>query len=89
MTEDRPRPEPELVLRDVGDELMFYERNEDRIHILNGTARAIFQLCDGRRSLEEIAGELVVRFDVDRDSARRDVRDTVERLRDLGILQHR
>jgi hypothetical protein len=87
MTEVRPQRGEDLVLRDVGDELMFYEREGDRVHILNGTARKIFRLCDGKRSLEEIAAELVDCFEVEPDTARRDVEETVERLCELGILR--
>jgi hypothetical protein len=87
MTEVRPRQGRDLVLRDVGDELMFYEREGDRVHILNGTARTIFRLCDGQRSIDEIAAELVQEFEVQQDTARRDVEETVDRLCELGILR--
>lgn len=87
MTPERPRPNRDLVYRDVGDELMFYEREGDRVHILNGTARAIFHLCDGARSVEEIADAVRERFEVDADTARRDVHEAIERMVSLGIVE--
>ena len=47
----------------IGDELMALDSRTDRVHTLNGTIAAIWELCDGRRSAEEIAEVLSVSFD--------------------------
>ncbi len=39
----------------VGDDLMVMDTNGDRVHVLNPTMAAIWKLCDGQRSPEQIA----------------------------------
>lgn len=87
MTSACPTPMGGLTGRDLGDEYLFYDHECDRVHVLNGTAREIFLLCDGSRSEEELVHRLVERFHVDETTARRDVSETVRRLIDLKVLQ--
>lgn len=42
----------------VDDQLILYDSRADRVHILNLTAAAVFDLCDGRTPVEEIVKEL-------------------------------
>ena len=82
-----PRPTPSMKGTDLGDEFLFYDREQDRVHVLNGTAREIFLLFDGSRSEEEVAAALADKFDVDLGQARDDVGDIATRLRDLGVIE--
>ena len=81
-----PRPAPEAYGRDAGDECLFRDPDGTRIHVLNRTAREIYQLCDGSRSQADVAEELVTRYRVDPGTACADVDDLVELLVQLGIL---
>jgi pyrroloquinoline quinone biosynthesis protein D len=83
----RPRPSDALPCTDLGDEYLFYDREQDRVHVLNGTAREIFLLCDGSRSEEEIGREMADRYRLDVETALRDARDTIGRLVELGLLE--
>ena len=47
-----------IITKDIDGELLIYDRTCDRAHCLNGTAAAIWKLCDGRRSVAEIAAQL-------------------------------
>jgi hypothetical protein len=88
MADGAPRqtsPHP-FTGRDLGDEYLFYDPDADRVHILNGTARAIYLLCDGERGLDEIALSIAERYEVDRDTAIRDCAETIERLKELGLV---
>lgn len=87
MTSDtrRPRPAPEVRGRDTGDEYLFYDDAGD-MHILNGTAREIYLLCDGTRSLEEIADAFAETYSISVEQARADVDDVVNRLSALHVL---
>ena len=82
-----PRPSESLPCTDLGDEYLFYDREQDQVHVLNGTAREIFLLCDGNRSEEEIAREIAERYRVDVEIALRDARGTIDRLVGLGLLE--
>lgn len=53
----------------------------ENLWTMNATAMAIVEaVADGADSVEAIAGQLVRRFQVDRDRARRDVGQCLERL---------
>jgi hypothetical protein len=48
----------DLECQDVGDELMVMDARSDRVHVLNATMAAIWKLCNGRSSPEQIAQAL-------------------------------
>lgn len=53
---------------------------------LNEPAAATLELVDGRRSVEEIAESLTLRFDVDREEAIAGVCDLLARLAERGFV---
>jgi len=53
---------------------------------LNPVGSRIWELIDGRRSVEEIIGVIVEEFDVTPEAAARDVRDFVEELLGRGLV---
>ena len=81
-----PRPSDEYMSRDLGDEYLFYDRKGDRIHVLNGTARDIYLLCDGKKTSNEIAEAISDKYEVDPETARTDVQRTIQDLVRLGLL---
>lgn len=82
----RPRPADGVRGKDLGSEYMFYDEDGDQHHILNGTAREIFLLCDGTRTEDEVVRELLPQFEVDEVTLRRDVSDIIEDLVKLKLL---
>jgi hypothetical protein len=46
----------ELIVEELGEELLIYDVARQRAHSLNSTAAAVFRLADGKRSTEEMAG---------------------------------
>lgn len=81
-----PRPTGALPGTDLGDEFLLYDREADCVHVLNGTAREIFLLFDGTRSIEQVATVFAERFGLEPEQARSDVEDTMARLRELGVI---
>jgi hypothetical protein len=47
-----------LVVRELPDELVVYDRERHQAHCLNRTAALVFRRADGRRTVEEIAALL-------------------------------
>jgi PqqD family protein of HPr-rel-A system len=72
--------------QDLGDEYLFYDRAGDRVHVLNSTAREIYLRCDGARTADELAAELVAHYGIDEAAARRDVAQVLAQLRELGLI---
>jgi PqqD family protein of HPr-rel-A system len=58
------------------------------VHVLNNTAARIWELCDGSHSLEQIAASLCEQYDVSEEEAGTDVRNTLEKLAKLGVIQN-
>jgi len=84
--EQHPRPTDAYEGTDLGDEFLFYDRERDRVHVLNNTAREIFLLCDGKRNEDDVAQALAEKYGLDESTALEDTRATLSRLRDLGVL---
>lgn len=92
------RPRQRLGIREfrVGDEAVLVlpedvqgpaERKAGtRALTLNRSGRAIWDLCDGVRSVSEIADALAARFSADREILSRDVADTLATFSKLGIV---
>ena len=54
----RPRRKEGVTLRRSGDEIMLYDLPEDRVHFVNATAAAIWELCDGQTEGSEMVGAI-------------------------------
>jgi len=88
-TERRPTQlaDETLIARDLGDEYLFYDTAGDRVHVLNGTARAIYVLCDGERSETELAAQFAEMYRIDEATAQRDIHETLKQLVELGLIR--
>ncbi len=82
----RPKPNPQVTGRDLRDEYVLLGSAGDRIHVLNDTAREIFLLCDGTRTLAQIADALRATYDVPPEKARADVLRVIEELDQVGVF---
>lgn len=52
------KPKRDLLAHPVQDELVVYDMGEKKAHLLNQTAKRVWNELDGERSAEEIAGAL-------------------------------
>jgi hypothetical protein len=48
----------DIVFEALGDEAVLYDSDGKRIHVLNATAKLIWELCDGAHALEDIELQL-------------------------------
>lgn len=72
--------------RDLGDEMLAYDRDQGQVHVLNRTAREIYSMCDGTRTAEEMAEAIALEYDVDAETSLSDLLSTLERLIQLGLV---
>lgn len=86
-TSQRPRRRPGVLERQEGDEIELAAPGTDRFFVLNVSARAIWELCDGERTVEAIADELAVRFDASDADILADVLAGVRALDGAGVLE--
>jgi hypothetical protein len=85
--DDRPTQRPDLRVRAVESEVLVLDHAARRIHQLNTTAGFVWQRCDGRHTLGDIADDLARSFRVDPETARGAVVDSLGRFTELGLLQ--
>lgn len=62
MSETPVRCNPSVLEQDLGDELLLYSADGQDVHVLNATGRAVWRLCDGQRSAQEIATQVQTQF---------------------------
>lgn len=53
----------DLVTQEIGNELLIYDLNENKAFNLNQTSAMIWQLCDGNRTISDIAHNMSGKLD--------------------------
>jgi hypothetical protein len=67
--------------------MLLYGSDRQTAFSLNASAKAIWELCDGRHTLTDICRELGERFECAEDQLLADVQLAVRRLGELGLLE--
>ena len=84
----RPVRKPGVVARDIGDELFLYEVGGREIHILNPTARLVWELCDGEHAVVDMEQAIKARYSVPQGhDLTADIRPTLELLARKGLFR--
>lgn len=78
-----------LIERELPDALILYDPHADRVFLLNCVSAAIWDLCDGECSQEQIAEEIAQQFAAPPDEVLEDVERTITRFRQDGLLRNR
>src|SRR5688500_19991928 len=69
----------DLIVEELGDELLVYDKESDRGHCLSPTAAAVWRRCDGRTPAEGLSAQLG--FDATT------VRQALDELTNIGLLE--
>ncbi len=81
-----PRARPDLTARAVDGEAVLLDRAGGRVHQFNRTATFIWSRLDGRTSPQELATALAEAFEVEPETAGRDVEALIAQFGALGLL---
>lgn len=86
-----PAPSPSVARRRIAGETILVPVSGElarmqEIFILDEVADHIWQRIDGRTTLDAIVDSLTERFDVECDTARRDLLAFVEALQEVGLI---
>jgi hypothetical protein len=77
-----------IKIEEIGKEAVLYSSNQKSIHVLNPTARLIWELCDGQHTPEDIEKEIRRRFAVSEGfDVMGDIRRTLAVFADKEILE--
>jgi Coenzyme PQQ synthesis protein D (PqqD) len=83
----RPLRHPAVDWRELGGQAtLVLPGDAGASHELNEVASRIWALCDGRRTVREIAARLVEEFEVDLTTAEQDAADFVREMLQGGLL---
>jgi hypothetical protein len=75
-----------LAARRVGDEMVLLSADDSSLFVLNDVGTVIWEAADGRTSVEAIAALMCREYDVDLETARRDVEEFVAALAGAGVV---
>ena len=81
-----PRRNAEVWLRQSDAENAIYNPTTDEVHLLNATAMAIWTLCDGSTTPEEMIQAVVGLSGLPRDVVEEDVLRILRQFEHAGIL---
>lgn len=83
-----PRRRADVVRKGTPNETLLYDPRADAVHVLNRTALAVWDLCDGTNTAQDIESTLRGSFAVDAGrSVADDVRRALERFTQEQLLE--
>jgi hypothetical protein len=82
----RPVRRPGVLFYRALDEMVIYDPTQSCAAALSASSRAIWELCDGTRTTEQICVELAQAYGMLADQLREDVTRALERLCELNLL---
>ena len=74
------------ISREVNGEMLVLDGRAELIHQLNPTATFIWQQAQSGSAATEIAAALAEQYDIDLETAHRDVAATLARLKELNLV---
>lgn len=87
-TTQKPLKKEKIVIRDIGDEAVLYNRQTKAIHVLNKTSFLVWEFCDGKHSFEMIEKKIMDKFEVSNaQEVKGDIRDIITKFSELGLIE--
>lgn len=83
---DHPRRAPSVNVLDRSGSAKLVDQAGDQVLGLNETALAIWDLCDGQTSIDEMVEAITAAFPVDESEARTDVEHVIETFASFAVL---
>lgn len=82
-----PKRRADVTTRDVRGETLILDRKHEEVHQLNNTASYIWQRCDGKASVAEIALSMAHDYGVAPGDAEQDVAGLIAQFSVLRLLE--
>ena len=86
MTADLPQRRTDIAVETTPDEARLIDPDSGEIHVLNASAFAIWELCDGQTEPTVMAEALAELTQLDPSEAIQQVRGTIDLLRGKGLV---
>jgi hypothetical protein len=87
-SESVPRVREDLVLRQLDDDWVVYDPEGNLMHVLNLSAVAVYERCNGQTPVESMVADLVAMFETapDRAVVEKEVCLVIEGFAEAGLL---
>ena len=82
----RPVLSENVLIFKAGGKCIVVHPDSEEQYVLNETASYILSMCNGGRSIREIMQGLLSNFDIDEDTAQRDVRSVIRQFSLLRVV---
>jgi len=76
-----------LIFREIDGEVVIIANDGSHIHMLNETATLIWNCSNKRISIVQIITEMCEQYNVDEDTASRDVLETIKSLSEKNLIR--
>lgn len=83
---DRPTRRGKLMQSPGSEGWTVYEPETDSLHVLNDSAKAIWELCDGETSPSEMAAAISELTGISDSQAKSDVQAALSDLRSINLI---
>jgi len=81
----RPKKNPDVAEK-IGSTTMLFDANAGRLYELNESAKTMWVLCDGKRSVGEVAKAMAAEYDAPDEKLAADTVAFVKKMVELGLL---
>lgn len=82
-----PVQRPDVLAQGVLEEMVLYDGNSEMGYSLNASAKAVWDACDGSKTVLQICDDLSGVFDIPADELLVDVRLALEQFLALGLIR--
>jgi len=83
----KPLRNEDVLMKQVGSESMLYKTNDKAVHVLNPTAKLIWEYADGTHTIADIAVKIRANFAVPTEhDVTVDIKNTVQLMEAKGLL---
>jgi hypothetical protein len=77
-----------ILAKDLENDLMLYDTECDDVHVLNPTAKLIYNLVTAGKDIDEIEKELRAHFTIDEThDLRNDIRNYLDKMHAMGLIE--
>jgi hypothetical protein len=81
-----PTPHPQVATRTVEDAAVIVLADSGEVTVLNPVGTSVWELADGRRTVQEIIAAIEAEYEVSREQAQEDVTSFLQTLVEAGAL---
>jgi hypothetical protein len=81
----RPKKNPDVAEK-IGSTTMLFDANAGRLYELNESAKTMWVLCDGKRTVADVARAMAAEYDAPAEKLAADAAAFVKKMMELGLL---